>query len=144
MLAPRLAALALVFVAIASPVCAQGTEADYTRAEYLRTKYYGLVEGIADEPTFTADSKTLVYRRTLNGGGYQFMQIDIPTLVSSVAFDQTALARTLASLTQRPYGGGSLPFANYTLSQDRANIEFEAASARWRCKLADYSCEKLE
>ena len=141
---PLLAAFVAVFLVMSAPVCAQGAQADYDRAELLRTRFFGLVEGIADEPVFSADGKTLVYRRTMLGGGYQFVQVDVPTLTRGQAFDQVALARTLATTLQRPYGGLNLPFAKYSLTADRAAMEFEASNAKWRCKLSDYSCEKLE
>ncbi len=137
----RIAALALF---AAAPAIAQGTPEDYKRAEELRTRFFGLVEGIADEPKFSEDSKTLVYRRSLTGGGYDFVQIDIATLARTPAFDQPAIAKSLASATGRPWRPHNLPFASYLLSTDRASMEFEASNAKWRCLFVDSSCEKLE
>ncbi len=64
--------------------------------------FYGLVAGIVDEPTFSADSKTLVYRRTKQGGGAEFVQVDVAGLAKSPAFDQEAVAKSLAAATGRP------------------------------------------
>ncbi|MDP3736149.1 MAG: DPP IV N-terminal domain-containing protein [Hyphomonadaceae bacterium] len=121
----------------------QGLRADYDRAEGLRTKYFGLVDRIVDEPNFTSDSKTLIYRRTLKGGSYDFVSVDIATLARGPAFDQAALARSLATVAVRPYSGANLPFQRYTLSDDRLSMEFEAAGGKWRCALLDYACERL-
>jgi len=137
-------AFAIAAVFLAAPVSAQGTAADYKNAEYLRTRFYGLVEGIVDEPTFSADSKTLVYRRTRMGGGAEFVQVDVATLMKSPGFDHDAIAKSLAGATSRPWGGGNLPFPKYTLSPDRVSMEFEAVGARWRCLFADSACTKLE
>jgi dipeptidyl aminopeptidase/acylaminoacyl peptidase len=136
-------ALALAALVIA-PAFAQGAPADYDRAEALRTRYFGLVDGIADEPVFSADARTLVYRRSLIGGGYEFVSVDLVALTRSPAFDQEGMARALADATGRPYKGANLPFQRYTLSDDRTTMEFEAISAKWRCQLTGASCEKLE
>lgn len=121
----------------------QGQPADYERAESLRTRYFGLIDRVAEEPNFTTDSKTLIYRRVLKGGSYEFVSIDIPTLTRSPAFDQVALARSLADAAVRPYSAANLPFQRYTLSDDRTSMEFEAAAGKWRCLFVDYSCERI-
>jgi dipeptidyl aminopeptidase/acylaminoacyl peptidase len=130
--------------ALSMPAYAQGTAGDYERAEGLRTKYFGLVAGSVDEAVFTEDSKTLVYRRSLRGGGNEFVEVDLATLTKKPAFDHNALAKGLATAAVRPYGGANLPFARYTLSPDRASMEFELSGFKWRCRFADYVCEKLE
>ncbi len=140
----RLVALMLAFVPAIAPAVAQGTEAEYARAESLRTRVYGLVEGSVDEPTFSEDSRTLVYRRTLKGGGVEFVQVDLVALTKSTAFDQTAVAKALSDATGRPWKGRHLPFPNYKLSADRVSMEFEASDAKWRCLFAGWTCEKLE
>ena len=136
--------LALAFMFAAMPAFGQGTAEDYSRAESLRTRVFGLVAGVVDEPTFSDDSKTLVYRRTAKGGGYEFVQVDLVALTKTAAFDQPAIAKSLEGATGRPWKGGYLPFANYRLSADRASMEFEANNAKWRCLSAVWTCEKLE
>ena len=140
----RLIALLLAFVSVTVPALAQGTEADYARAESLRTRLYGLVEGSVDEPAFSEDSKTLIYRRTLKGGGIEFVQVDLTTMTKSAAFDQAAVAKALSDATGRPWKGRHLPFPNYKLAADRTSMEFEANDAKWRCLFDGWSCEKLE
>lgn len=140
----RVAALLVAFVAAAMPALSQGRADDYARAEMLRTRLYGVVEGIVDQPTFSADSKTLVYRRSVKGGAFEFVQVDLTTLTKSPGFDQAAVAKSLGGKTGQPWKAGTLPFSTYKLSVDRASMEFEADNARWRCRLADSTCEKLE
>src|SRR5215510_14214997 len=84
----RLNVLIVLAVAFAGAVAAQGTAADYKRAEELRTKYIGLVPNIADEPNFSEDNRTLIYRRTLLNGGSEFIKVDIATLARTPALDQ--------------------------------------------------------
>ena len=72
------------------------------------------------------------------------MQVDIAGLAKSPAFNQEAIAKSLTAATARPWNGANLPFVTYTLSADRASMEFEAIGARWRCLFADSTCTKLE
>lgn len=143
-IALRVAALLVAFVAAAMPAFSQGRTDDYARAEMLRTKLYGAVEGIVDQPTFSEDSKTLVYRRSVKGGGFAFVQVDLTTLTKSPGFDQAAVAMSLGEKTGKPWKAGTLPFSTYKLAADRASMEFEANSARWKCLIATSVCEKLE
>ncbi len=140
----HLAALALAIVSAPIPAAAQGAAEDYARAENLRTRFYGLVEGIVGDPIFAADSKTLTYRRTLNGGGYEFVQVDLQTLEKSPGFDHYLLARSLTARTGRPWKLTNLPFLKYSLSDDRTSMEFDAVDAHWRCQIANPLCERLE
>ncbi len=137
-----LAALVLAAAFVSVSAQAQGLPDDYARADTLRTKFFGLVPGIADEPNFSADSRTLVYRRSLMGGGTEFVSVDIATLKKSPAFDQPRLARSLSSLSGRPYEFDRLPFPRYALADDRASMSFEAGTGKWSCKFADYACER--
>lgn len=140
----RLNVLIVLGVAFAGAAMAQGTAADYQRAEELRTRYIGLVPNTADEPNFSEDNKTLVYRRTLAGGGVEFIKVDLATLAKTPALDQEKLAKGLSDAAKRPYDGKRLPFGRYTTSADGTEITFETQAQRWRCKLADYTCAKVE
>lgn len=143
-LALRVLLMAVAFVAAAMPALSQGRSEDYARAEMLRTRLYGMVSGIVDQPTFSEDSKTLVYRRSVKGGGFEFVQVDLTTLMKSPGFDQAAVAKSLSDKTGKPWKSGQLPFNSYKLAADRASMEFEANGGLWRCLFADSSCEKLE
>jgi dipeptidyl aminopeptidase/acylaminoacyl peptidase len=140
----RFSVLVLLAVAGSGAAAAQGTVEDYRRAEELRTRYINLVPNIADEPNFSEDNKTLVYRRTLSGGGLEFIKVDLATLTKTPALDQETLAKGLSDAAKRPYDGKRLPFGRYTTSADGITITFETQAQRWRCKLADYACEKVE
>lgn len=134
--------LAAILLLVTGAASAQGTASDYERAETLRTKYFGLVPGIADEPVFSDDSRTLVYRRALIGGGFEFVKVDIATLQKSLAFEHGAIARSLGAATSRPYEATRLPFPRVSIESDLSSIRFDAAGGRWSCRLADHSCER--
>jgi len=134
--------LAAIVLALSGMSSAQGNPTDYARAEMLRTKYFGLVPGIADEPAFTNDSRTLVYRRSLSGGGFEFVKVDIATLQKSTAFEHDAIARSLGAAASRPYEAMRLPFPRFSMESDLSSIGFEAAGGRWSCRLADHACER--
>ena len=133
---------------VSAPACAQGTAADYERAESLRTKYFGLVEGAVDEPVFTEDSRTLVYRKSLKGGGNQFVEVDLATLTKKPAFDHAALAQRVsqpqpcvptAAAICRSRATRSAPIARRWSSISRASNGAVASST-----MSAKSCEAIE
>src|SRR5688572_23719913 len=72
----RLGYLAIAGFALIGVAWAQGTAEDYKRAEEMRTRFFGLVPNLVDEPNFSEDNATLVYRRSLSGGGSEFVKVD--------------------------------------------------------------------
>lgn len=141
------AAVCLALLAAAGAVVgaavAQGTPDDYERAEGLRARFDGLAYDIADEPSFTPDSRTLVYRKLLKGGAYEFVAMDVATLAKAPAFNPALLAEALSKASMRQMTGTRLPFQRFEMANDRTSIELTAVGARWRCELFGYTCEKL-
>ena len=83
---------------------AQGTAADYQRAEALRERIEGLVVDAAEVPTWVgAGSSQLVYRKSVKGG-YAFVLVDAATLRKGPAFDHDRLAAAFVAArdTARP------------------------------------------
>ncbi len=72
-------ALLLLFPIFASIACAQGTRADYERADGLREKFRGKTLNLAVTPHWSADGTHFWYRRQLAGGGEEFVTIDTAT-----------------------------------------------------------------
>ena len=81
---------------------AQGTAADYARAEGLRGRIEGLVVDAAEAPTWVgAGSNQFVYRKSATGG-FNFMLVDAVTLEKRPAFDHDVLdARRAQAAKQR-------------------------------------------
>ena len=155
----RPAALFLMAFA-ASNLAAQGTAADYARAEQLNAHYDGLAANIPDRPTWIGRTSRLWYRRTVKGGGYEFIVVDVAAKTKGPAFDHAKLAAGIirAGLTETPAAGRggagapgastlisatNLPFSDFTFADDERAIEFVAAGYNWRCTITDYACLRV-
>ena len=139
--ATRFAALALSLGA-ALPAAAQGTLADYQRAEGLRARLAGLVENAVDEVGWFPQGDRFWYRKSVQGGS-EFVVVDVATGEKRPAFDHQRLAAALGQATRRTYTGVTLPFGAFTIVDAGGGIEVVTDSARWRCTLADYACQKV-
>src|SRR5688572_27232144 len=134
---------------------AQGTAADYARAEGLRGRIEGLVVDAAEAPTWVgAGSNQFVYRKSVTGG-FNFMLVDAVTLEKRPAFDHDRLAAAITTVIRRPAGppitSTTLPLGRLTLVDRGGAIEFVPTgrpgepvtdTTRWRCTLADYVCAR--
>src|SRR5207244_10163591 len=89
--------LVAAVVAARAAAVAQGTAADYARAEGLRARVEGLVIDAADAPSWVDDGGSqLVYRKSVRGG-YAFVLVDAATLAKRPAFDHDRLAAAFAA-----------------------------------------------
>jgi dipeptidyl aminopeptidase/acylaminoacyl peptidase len=138
---------------------AQGTAADYARAEQLNAHYQGLAANVPDRPMWIGRTSRLWYRRTVKGGGYEFMVADAATKSKYPAFDHAKLADAIirAGLTEVPTFGPAaagaagptrvsatnLPFTDFTFADDEHAIEFVATGYNWKCSLTEYRCDRL-
>ena len=135
---------AALLVLLPARAHAQGTAADYRRAEELRDRLDGLVVGVAGPPNWIGTSNRFWYRRTVTGG-HEYMLVDAETLEKRPAFDHERLARALSAATDTGYTALSLPFgqAGFEFVDDEAAITFELRDAPWRCTLAaEYACAR--
>jgi hypothetical protein len=136
---PRLAAAAALIPAIAS---AQGTAADYARAESLAAKVRGKIVNSVNQTNFIGRTHWVWYRKT-TPTGTTFVMVDADQPQKQPAFDHARLAQSLSSTLKRTVSADSLPLNNLTFSDDRATITFTADSTRYRCGFADYRCSAL-
>ncbi len=139
----RLLRLALAGVAAVPPtVAAQGTAADYARAEQLATRWDGLVVNAPGPATWVAGSHRFWYRKSVKGG-YEFELVDADAHTKGVAFDHARLAAALSTASGRTHAALALPFSTMTFAGDGGSIEFAADSASWRCDLGAYRCDRV-
>ena len=122
-----------------SPLYAQVTPADYTRAENLREAWMYLTENVADPPAWVGDTGQFLYRKTVPGG-FNFMVMDARTLQKRPAFDHARLAAELSRISGATYTAARLPFNNVQLSPDGKTITFNFSEGRLRCSVADSTC----
>ena len=138
-LSQPLLCLLLLFPAL---VLAQGTSADYERANGLREKYNGLAVNLAERANWIEKTSRFWYRKTVQGGN-EFVLVDAETLAKKAAFDHERLATSLSAATGEKYTALKLPFNTFNFVDSEKAIEVFADDARWRCDLADYNCRKL-
>ncbi len=142
---PHRLAPALVLAPLLAPLpaAAQGTLADYARANSLGERLRGLVVDIAERPAWIGETARFWYRKTVEGG-HNFVLVDAETRAKGPAFDHVRLATTLAALpafAEDAVTAVDLPFNRIEFADDEQAIEFVAADLTWRCDLDTYECE---
>src|ERR1039458_9478004 len=158
------AARALALVAlIAGVALAQGTFADYQRAQGLQAKARGLVTGTPGAATWIGDSGQFWYSRTVKGGA-EFLMVDAAAATRKPAFDHDKLAEAINAASGGHYTGLALPFAPVQGGRgggaagrgapntppqtapltftDPQSLTFGTGGSVYTCKLADYTCTK--
>jgi dipeptidyl aminopeptidase/acylaminoacyl peptidase len=122
---------------------AQGTAADYARANGLRAKYESLVVNVAGPATWIDDTHRFWYRRTTRGAS-EFVMYDADSGQKRPAFDHDAIAAALSKATGRTYGARDLPFNTFTFADEGRAIDVTVDGTPWRCMLADAVCRREE
>jgi dipeptidyl aminopeptidase/acylaminoacyl peptidase len=134
-------ALALV-VAVAPVASAQGTRADYERANGLRARFENLATGLPEPATFIENTNEFMYRHLVKGG-YEFVAVNADTQAKRPAFDHEKLAAGLSKALGTKQTALALPTQGLRILDKGALVELVARDARWRCDLSEYSCRKV-
>jgi len=138
-LAAALAAL-LFSIAVAH---AQGTPADYERANGLRTAYEALVSHVSGPATWIGSTGRFWYRVSTKGA-YEFIVFDVAARQKRPAFDHEKIAAALSKATGGSYTASKLPFTSMSFADDEKSIDVTVDGTPWTCTLSDYSCRKAE
>lgn len=141
----RIASLFSLFLLLPaiSPLSAQGTTADYRRAEsFLPAQARKLV--CNDRPFFhwTAAGDAGWYRRDLPGGKSRFIWVDVRRNAVRPAFDHARLAAALSQALGRAQAADNLPFRDFRFEKEPDLIRFTVADADWLCDLQNYACRR--
>ncbi len=142
---PHRLAPILILAALCAPLpaAAQGTLADYRRADGLGDRLQGLVVDIAERPSWIGETSRFWYRKTVEGG-HRFVLVDADTRAQGPAFDHERLAATLSALpvfAQETISAVEFPFNRIGFTEDERSIEFVAVDLTWQCDLDTYACE---
>ncbi len=151
-------AAAIVFLPISAP--AQGTLADYQRAQDLRRKARGLVVNEPGAITWIGDSDRFWYPRSVKGG-FEFVLADAAASSKKLAFDHEKLAAAISAATGKKYSALALPFAPatggrgargpaagppqtapLTFIDHERSIQFGTGGFLYTCELSSYTCAK--
>jgi dipeptidyl aminopeptidase/acylaminoacyl peptidase len=110
---------------------AQGTKADYERADALVGRTSGKVFKTRAQPHWLADNDRFWYRNDLAEGAKEFILVDAAKGTRQPAFDHARVAEALGKATGKPQKATHLPIERIVVSKDAA-IHFEAAGKSWR------------
>lgn len=129
------------------PAAAQGTLADYQRAEQ-RLTWNALrhVTGDQVQPNWYSDSTRFWYR-IMTPRGYEFYTASGATGQRAPLFDNVRLAASLARIADTAVVAGSLPFQRFDFADDGRNerkIHLRIGKRAFECELATYVCAKVD
>jgi dipeptidyl aminopeptidase/acylaminoacyl peptidase len=117
---------------------AQGTAADYQRAQEARQKYEGLAVNVAGPVTWM-DANRFWYRKSVKGGN-EFVLVNAALKSKAPAFDHEMLAASLSKATGEKYTAITLPFTTIEFGDNGGSIQVAAAGSEWKCQLSAYAC----
>ncbi len=126
---------------LATITYAQGTAADYERANRLRFRFHGLAVNIPEQANWIGKTNRFWYRKSVKGGS-EFVLVDAETAAKKPAFDHEKLAASLSTAAGGKYTALTLPFTAITFVDNERAIEFAASGSMWKCDLSDYVCKK--
>lgn len=162
--ANRLVGIIVLAAALFVPavVQAQGTLADYQRAQGLRGRFQGLVMNVPGNPNWISGTGHFWYTRTVKGGA-EVVLVDPATATKKPAFDHEKLAAAVNAVSgAKPLtgvalfappaggrGGGGAPPAGgapstspLIFTNNEQNIEFGVGGFMYKCTLTEYTCTK--
>ena len=134
--------LFLVLTCLPAVLAAQGTPADYERANALRAKFQGLAANIPERPNWIEKTPRFWYRKSVKGGN-EFVLVDAEKKAKSPAFDHVKLAAALSAAAKEKYTAVTLPFSTFTYVDNEKSIEFNIGESKWKCELLKYVCVKV-
>ncbi|MGH9727746.1 MAG: DPP IV N-terminal domain-containing protein [Candidatus Acidiferrales bacterium] len=132
----------LYFLLTPSLVAAQGTLADYQRAERFLGGNLRSMISVADiRPAWIEGSDRFWYRAD-GPKGSEFIVVDAAKNTNGPAFDHARLAEALSRAARQPYEATRLPFYSFDYIDKESAIRFQIDDTEWTCKLANYECTK--
>jgi dipeptidyl aminopeptidase/acylaminoacyl peptidase len=127
---PRHLILAAIVGTFSGSAFAQGTKEDYDRARNLARTTRDKVTRAKVEPNWFDGNKRFWYRSDLGRGTSEFVLVDAAAGKRELAFDHTALARTLSQAAGKPVEPTKLPFDRIDIRDD-GRIRFKAFDRTW-------------
>src|SRR5213083_1657772 len=134
-----LRAAILLHLFLTASARAQGTPADYARADSFAARAPGLVVGVAEEPNWISGTNRFWYRTSV-AGGKRFVVVDAVSQRRTAAFDHARLALAVRTATHDSATALRLPFDRFTFVDNERAITFVLRDSTWRCHLANYVC----
>ncbi|MFO7767581.1 MAG: DPP IV N-terminal domain-containing protein [bacterium] len=140
---PLLLLVSCSLAAFPAELQAQGTRADYERADRLPREARASVYHIIETREWIGESHRLWYRIQTREGK-QFMLADADLRTRQAAFDHARLAEALSEATGDTIEAADLPFDRIEFLDEGDRIRFAVEGWRWVCDLQDYALERTE
>ena len=137
----RVTFVILLCLGFANLARAQGTAADYDRAEKLGQRFGGKVTHAKVDAHWIDDSR-FWFRSDVGQGKSEFILVDCETAKRQVAFDHARLGAELSKAAGAAIVADRLPLDNIEFSPDGKTLKFDASGSRWTCDLSTYALEK--
>ncbi|HXE31577.1 MAG TPA: DPP IV N-terminal domain-containing protein [Terriglobales bacterium] len=151
----RFVTAAALALACSASAFAQGTAADYARANQLRQKVRGLALNVPGPANWIEGTDHFWYHKSVAGGS-EFLWVDASTQTKRPAFDHARLAAALSSAVGMTYTATTLPFIDLAPASGRGgsgvgglkfinqehDITFGLEGFNWTCDLTAYTCTK--
>jgi len=139
----RRSILLIIAFCFSSTVYAQGTAADYERANGLKAKYEAAAIDVAGIPNWIGNTHRLWYRK-LSRGVSVYMIFDADTKHKDAAFDHEKIAASLSKLTNNIYKSNDLSLGQLRFDNNVSSFTTTLDSVVVRCTIADSVCVKVE
>src|SRR5262249_49002083 len=130
-------------LSITSGSYAQGTLADYERANGLKAKYEAAAIDISGPAAWIGNTHRFWYRK-LSKGVYEYMVFDADTLQKKTAFDHAKIAAALSKLLAANLKANDLQLAALRFDNTDSTFFATVEGTPIRCVVADSNCTKVE
>ena len=137
-----LAFAATLFALLSSTALAQGSKADYERANGMRalTRDKVFLDDIS--PQWISERSFWYLRDAWEGR--EFILVDANRGQKEPAFDHRRLASRLAAASGESVDPTKIPFEEITFSEGNRSLGFQAFGSRWSVDLRSYSFTRWE
>lgn len=124
------------FIVVLAPLHAQGSRADYERADRLPREVRGTVLNLKLELHWFADNSSAWFRKDLGNGDHEFQVVHTATGKVVPAFDHARLATNLGKTVQRELKPQQLLLTELNFAADGKSLTFVFDKKSWHCDLA--------
>ena len=131
-------------VLLSRPIHAQGTKADYERANAFRELTRNKIFRDKVDPQWEPDGHRLWYRVATAKDAWEFVVVDAEQGTRELAFDHAAVAEQLSKETGKELQADRLSLEDLRFVADADSLEFRVDSQIWRLNRDDGQLSKRE
>ena len=142
---PFLFLLIMLLMAYALPIAAQGTRADYERANTLRDRTLDKVYRAAVKPNWIGEGgNRFWYRNDLPHGNREFVLVDPAKSSKQPAFDHIRMAEALSKTLGKPVTAEKLPVDRIAFPKEQNRLLVQVQDKVFACDLKDYTLRESQ